>query len=215
MRYQFVKAEHEEFGSTGWKMKDTNLDPLGGMGTAHDILEHFGEKNISAASEFKALGASLWVRKTYAAQKGSYTTDQGKHIASDFPSIMRHVINGDERLPVPPPTRPLEEEAEIQINKAITEFRRESRDEFEPNDRAFVVGMADRIRGWLRIGYRAAKRRYRHHDHYTITSLFMDIETQSDKLLKTASEFDILNVDLDIKKATAKVWLDYDALLEE
>jgi len=59
-RYTFEVAEHEEYGSLGFKPSwYPKGDPLGGMAVAHDILEHFPKDDGSAEGEYMALGASL------------------------------------------------------------------------------------------------------------------------------------------------------------
>lgn len=90
--FEFVCAEHEEFGENGWRLKSQpDFDPLSGMAVAHDCLEHFTD-SADPADEFLALGAAMWIRdENYHARAGHHTTDPGKHISGDLPDIIRHI----------------------------------------------------------------------------------------------------------------------------
>ena len=201
--FVFELAEHPEYGSNGWRMVGTNMDPLGGMGVAHDCLEHFGEDNVTVTSELKALGASLFTRADYFSAKGKFETNPGVHIAADVPMILQAIRNGDH-ITKPPATRPIP--CEDCIDKMFSEVRKNWRDECEDimcrND---MARQFPAIRSWLRVGYRMATRRYRGHSQWDVTNLFMSIEDAADKYLKHAESWNRLVVRVNFKDLTARI----------
>lgn len=95
IRFEFVVEEHKEYGMTGLRPKwMPDGDPLTGMATAHDCLEHVPEscRVGFAPGEFMALGAAVWIRAGggYWANKGSPVPPES-HLASDFPDILTRV----------------------------------------------------------------------------------------------------------------------------
>lgn len=203
--FEFVCAEHQEFGGNGWRLKSQpDFDPLPGMAVAHDCLEHFTD-SAAPADEFLALGASMWIRnEDYHARTGKAATDPGKHISADLPDILRHVIYEGYRLTPAPRTRATDEELEHQIDIMFNEYRKE----LEYMDDTKMRLDADQkrsIRSYLRIGYRRAIKRYRDRQ-YEAGQLFADIEKRADQYLKQAEGYgEELHVTVDFQKLTASV----------
>lgn len=196
--FEFVCAEHKEFGSHGWRLKSQpDFDPLGGMAVAHDCLEHFTD-SAEPADEFLALGASLYIRDgSYHSRKGKWDTNPGHHLAADLPDIMRHVTVEGYGLPPAPRTRATDEYLESDIDSMYSEYRKNIRDECDSKDLRLSAETARSIRSYMRIGYRRAQRRYP--DRWKAQNLFCNIEDAADKYLKLAAEGAILKVRINFK----------------
>lgn len=209
----FQCAEHEEFGSNGWRLKSQpDFDPLGGMAVAHDCLEHFTD-SAEPADEFLALGASMWLRDNqYRAYRGQYTTDPGANIAADLPDILRHVIHEGYRLREAPRTRATDEDCEDAIRSMFAVYRKELREYHEDERREMRINRDTErtIRSWLRLGYRKARRRYRDRQ-WEAGQLFTQIEQAADKhLMHAEPDLSELHVTVDFRNLEAKVtFLDY------
>jgi len=119
----FVIEEHEEFGGLGLRPVDVpHADPLGGMATAHDMLEHFPGDDGGVEAELMALGATIFVR----AEPGYFhnrigNPDPAKNLAADFPEIARHDIHEGFGLRDPGRTCRVEDCAEGMITDAVRE----------------------------------------------------------------------------------------------
>lgn len=205
MKFEFVCAEHKEYGHNGWRLKSQpNFDPLAGMAVAHDCLEHFSDDG-SVAAEYMALGASMFIRDEYFYNhKGKIETNPGVHIASDMPDIMRHILQESYEFPKAPRTYPLESEVEGWINRMFQEYHRNIREEYDYKDLKLSVDIKRSIRSYLRIGYRKAKKRYGR-DHWGAQTLFREIEEKADKALKSAEEGTELHVIVDFRTLTCKI----------
>ncbi len=202
MKYVFTCAEHEDFGSLGWRLKSQpDFDPLTGMAVAHDILEHFPGGDGSPADEFQALGASIHVRDGYYANGTA-----GDNIGSDFPEIMRHIIYEHMHLNSAPRTNPCDSWVEAEITKAINVLERELEYmHLEPDELASVRRCYPDIRGWMRVGYRKALKRYKGLYKNDIQRLFREIEQEADRRLKYAEEGAELTVSLTLTALKAKI----------
>lgn len=204
--FKFEKVEHPEYGEYGWRMINTNMDPLGGMGVAHDCLEHFGESDVTLSSELVALGASLFTRQDYYSAKGKFYTDPGKHVSSDLVEIMNCVARG-ENIVTPSKTY-RDSGCDDQITIALLECTKELREDVCMAEALTLLHVeSNKIRSWLRIGYRKAKLRYRGHSNWDVTNLFMQIEDTADKYLRSAEVFEQLVVRVNYKGLTADIRL--------
>lgn len=203
--FEFVCAEHPEYGSNGWRLKSQpDFDPLGGMAVAHDCLEHFTD-SAEPADEFLALGASMYVRdESYYAHHGKVETSPGVHVASDLPDIMRHVTVEGYGLPPAPKTKRTDYHLENYIDRMYQEYRRNIREEYDKHDLRLSTETQRSIRSYLRIGYRRAERKYGGR-RYEAQSLFCHIEEEADKYLKHAEEGAVLKIRVDFRNLTAKV----------
>lgn len=94
MHYTFECQEHQEYGGKGWalvsskKWKHYN-EPFGGLAVAHDILEHTPQDTGTYEDEYRALGASLYVRNFEDAANamspmGFVMHDTASSLASEF-----------------------------------------------------------------------------------------------------------------------------------
>lgn len=204
--WEFECAEHEEYGSNGWRLKGApNADPLGGLAVAHDVLEHPLGGDMGVEDELMALGASLFVRK--------WTRNMhslGANVASDMPDIFRHVWY--EGMTVRSPGRTVAIEAEYEIDNCFHSLRKEAECD-EEIKKILTSETKAIIRGWMRRGYRAAVRRW---GNISTPDLFKEIEEQADRHLKHAEQGQILKVRLtyargiitDQRLVSARVWLE-------
>ncbi len=202
MKYVFTCDRHEEFGSNGWRLKtQPDFDPLGGMAVAHDILEHFPGGDGSPSDELMALGASLHVRDGYH-QNGS----AGYNIGGDLPELMRHVFYENMSLRPAPITKPCDAEVEAEISAALDVLETDL--EYWSDDqeiRTTIKRYYADMRGWMRLGYRKAKKRFKGLRRDQIQSLFYTIEHEADRVLKMAEEGAELTVSVTLSSLSAKI----------
>jgi hypothetical protein len=215
MKYVFEYREHEDYGSMGWAMKGCqDADPLDGKAVAHDILEHFPKvpESFGIGGEFMALGACYYLRgETGVLSNGYYT--YADNIAGEFPEILNHYL--DHRLPFPEP-KPTSGTGygEPGISEIIAEARKLCTSEDgqfcgDPNKHD-LDNMLKKARGYMRIGYRKAARRYAGLDAYTLGNcLFEDIAKIADDCLKQAEIGMELTIYTDIKNYDARGYVDY------
>ncbi len=204
---RFLYQIHEEYGSPGWLQKAMpGYDPLGGMAVAHDCLEHFPGGTDAAHDEFQALGASLFIRgeANYSGQKGR-TATPGQNVGSDIPEVIRHILHEGTAFHDPPRTRPLADHVEEWIDVALKEAWDECREQFRGEDVREAKAVLTKARGWLRVGYRRAEKRYAKIGPHAACQMFMNIETAADEAMKQAEEGDELEVTFDIAKAKTQV----------
>jgi hypothetical protein len=215
--YKFHVKEHPEFGTLGlapsWY---PDGDPLGGMGAAHDILEHFTPDAGGAEGEFMALGAAYRIRgETGYMQRNGNVNPPESHIAADFQEIFRAIeeMNGHTRIKPCPKTPKLEEEAEEAFLK-ILDKAKENLKEMDAEDTLDTRDEAN-VLAWMAYGYRKAGARFAKYSkrgigfHELAYCLFSDIEQKADMALKMAEEGMVLNVNVDIPNLEVRVALDY------
>ena len=192
--YRFVCQMHDDFGSLGWRLESQlDFDPLGGMAVAHDILEHFPDGDESPSDEFQALGCSLVLRdENYYGTRNNFHSP-ASNVASDMPDIIQHVVFEKMFLREAPPTKTLASDYE----EVIAEFMKESyslaESEFSEENREAAKDVVRKSEGWIRLGMKRGLRRYKNSLN-NARSMFMEIETEADKLLKHAQEGDVLVV---------------------
>lgn len=192
--YRFVCQMHDDFGSLGWRLESQpDFDPLGGMAVAHDILEHFPDGDESPADEFQALGCSLILRNEdyYGNKNNRYSP--AANVASDMPDIIQHVIYQNMFLGEAQPVKPLDDEHEETIREFIKEAMVLASSEFDSDDWGAAKDVVRKSEGWIRLGMKRGLRRYKNSLN-NARSMFMEIETEADKLLKHAMEGDVLVV---------------------
>lgn len=221
MKVKFICEKHEETGEKGWRKADEpGFDPLGGMGVAHDVLEHFADSTDSPADEFQALGASFFVRREhYYHYKYPYasfgrTVCPGENVASgDLVEIANHIIH--ERMPLaePPATRKTESDAEPWIANFIKEATASlpvnmGMEDGEPDELAELKEIIRKAAGWLRIGYRRAARRFKDGVGWCpedrALGMFMTIEREAAECLKHAEIGDSMTVHFCIRSGKAE-----------
>jgi len=187
----FEIKEHEEYGGKGLAMVGRDwADPFAGMAAAHDMLEHFPKDDGSTEHELMALGASYHVRdeSNYYAAKGQLRTSPGYNWSGDLAEQNNYMIQrGDgEYLRDPPRTTREDEYFESEIETAIGEARKD----FDPGDLPGLLKKSQqwKIYGWMRLGYRRAKRRYAKSNRCFLLSCFMEIERLADQFIKYGEE---------------------------
>lgn len=187
--FRFVFDSHAEHDYTGWRLESQpGFDPVGGMGVAHDVLEHFPNGDASPADEFMALGAALIIRgnQGYWHQRTPFNPHAHKHIGGEFPDILGHVVNGEMELPSPGRTKPVEDYDYLIID-TIKEARRLLNSEFDEEDeRARYVKLLWFALGWMRKGMRKALKRYSGQRMDWAYYAFRGIEKTVDELRKEA-----------------------------
>lgn len=202
MKHVFVCEEHKEFGGLGWRLESQpDFDPLSGMAVAHDILEHFPNGDESPSDEFQALGASLLIR----GEGGFFVfSSPGENIGADLPEIMRHVVHKNMGLSSAPKTRPLDEYVEEWIKEAVGVLLEELKLWYDKEDAEHVKSMIPDMVGWMRIGYRRAKARYKG-KLWQVRDAFRKIQEEADKALKHAEEEDKLELSVSLAGGGAEV----------
>lgn len=204
--YRFVCEIHEEFGAKGWRMEnETDADPATGRGVAHDILEHSHSKaaDFGVVGELVALGTILWLRGETGELDNSHH-DFSTNMGVEFRDIFEHHINEDYPFPEPPKTRRLNRDTEQEIQQIIEYARKDILNEcveWSPDRVNSLLAMSI---GYLRIGYRAALRRYQYRglDNYTMAYLFKDIQRCADLKLNHAQIGDVMHIKVNLKHKT-------------
>jgi len=224
---EFRRAENDEYGENGWLMKGapSTYMPIGGMGVAHDLLEHRRNDEGSVRDELLAFGAMLYVRG-----EGGYWNrnasrlEPGEHLGGEMANDLGIKYEGIERgIPDPGRTLRLEDDVEEWIEQAIRGCRSEIKEHlsgWHTGDAPFsgdqINEFLDRARGWLRRGYRMARRRYKNIDVCVLSHLFAEIEKKADHLLKDdMADYCPMVVRLDVKRGNVMVYLDESSLGDE
>jgi len=187
MKYVFEYDEHDEYGF--WGLRPLWLegsDPATGMQAAHDILEHFNEP-ITSESELMALGAMLHVRADGGYFNYRYNNDISSILSGDLEfAVEQQWKYGD--ISDPGVTRPVDDHIESWITKSIASaIQTMSDDDWEDSYGNLIQDnpmLALHLRGWLRMGYRRARRRFGKQDSLELATAFKILEEQLDDALK-------------------------------
>jgi hypothetical protein len=201
-RFRFIYGDDRDRGDHGFiPLYIPNATPMGGMGVAHDSLEHppLGAWGSNAlANELMAFGTILYGR----GQCGllSYTgKDLHRSIASDFELVLMPMTfgrDGDRFLqeslpPLPFTVHELEDETlDDQIDQSIAEgidyFLAEDCETKDPQDvedaRVRLEAHHGEMLQWMRLGARWAERVYSAPS--LLGDLFRQVEQQTDNLMK-------------------------------
>lgn len=194
--FLFDVAEHEEYGYIGLRMAGKpHFDPIQGMGAAHDMLEHFRDDPGTLSGELEALGASLFVRgELYYADKGRWVREPWQNIAGEFPMQVRYCEDRNEYgIRDGGNHKRLDDEwAENQIRKTVREAFRLVRSECDHDEIPLWLTRWEQRRylmGWMRRGFRRARRRYAKAKDGMVTYTFQNIERAVDQYLKGAEVY--------------------------
>lgn len=216
---RFIIEEHEGHGALGARpVNMPHADPLSGMASAHDMLEHFEDDDGGIECEFMSLGAAYFLRGEtgWFGTRGIVNTEPEENIAADFPALFSHYVHEGFTLHAPVDlikhiknTDPdvwdddfcsVHEAVNIIVRKALELIHDEWLDDSMPagecdvNDdytnkyREWTV-RRDRIIGHMMNGYARAKARYANVDAYTLAHEgFTNIETAVDAMIEEGNE---------------------------
>lgn len=212
----FRLAKHEDYGTVGlapmW-MPGEQADPLGGMGAAHDVLEHGPNDSV----EWQGLGGSIWVRVPYYYTRGRGNPHRDENIASEFNSLFELWAGQD--IPCPGKTRSIGQDDDelkriVQLGKRVVREEAKYRDEESVRQARHWTRdeQLARMLGWMRRGYRAARIRWRGCDPYMLTEAFIAIEREADRAIKEWEAYEGGEVVLhyDVRRASARFELKED-----
>lgn len=207
--YKFVAAVHEEYSTLGFIPSwYPNGDPLGGMGVAHDILEHFPGDKGDAEGEFQALGAALFIRgeSGYFQRNGNVCSTE-EHLSADIPEILANHVYRDGRSSFRPCVKTTDKNL-LETCRRIVELGTE---EIEKEQEVFPSpSQQEHIAHIIASGYKRAAKRYRQHDSGAIAfRLFKEIEEQADRALKKAEEGAVFTVRVNLARMQAATECDY------
>lgn len=212
MKYTFIYAEHEDYGTNGWRQEDQpDYDPLPGMAVAHDCLEHFKGGTGSPADELQALGASFVVRgEEYYCSKGRVITSPAINAAADMPEILRHIIHEGMSLPEPPNFKRRSDIYGTWVTDFLLESRKLAKSEMECEQededmREQIENALSSVEGWLYRGITRALKRYRDRTYGETVDMFRAIEEHADKFLKHAEPGDRLIVHVVGRRTTVEL----------
>lgn len=189
----FELAENDEYGFDGLRplwMPGHQCDPLQGMGTAHDVLEHGRNDRV----EWQGLGGSVYVRSVpgYFSMRGAGNPDPVENLAAEFESLFR--LWDRSWLPDPGPCQRLrDEEAEHIIVEAVRVGCAQLVDEMQYSSDEDVAAARKwgepeqrrRMAAWMRLGYRACRRRWRGYRDWMLRDAFAAVEEQADRALRS------------------------------
>jgi hypothetical protein len=200
IRRTFKWATDEDTGMDGWLMAGapSSYQPLGAVGTVHDLLEHPENDKGTAVEEAQAFGAACYIRGEggYWSSRRYGVNNPGENFAADLSNFINE--NGF-KMTDPPRTMPVDALVEIWIDSAITHTKKEltydNEWEWTSDDETNI----QRLRGWMRIGYRRARKRYGCQGPYEMAHIFMRLENQVEKVSKHAEIGDQLELGLCVK----------------
>ncbi len=162
MRLEFIaETDHEVTGELGWKDSripaNSPYGPFVGAGIAHDSLEHFSLTDVS--DEVMAHAVIYWGR-----DQSGWCNEYGRNlsledIGSEWIQLF-HAIEGGHNLIAPPRTCKLDSDVEEDISTIMEEGIRYLRSEGLENWQTLET-LEKNFRGWFRLGYRKAEKKYR------------------------------------------------------
>lgn len=178
MKKTFIVKRNDEFDYIGAVEKGApdTFDPLGGMGTAHDCLEHFAGDTGSVDDEFQALGCIIYLR-----------VDQGISRDVDVQIEMRqlyhHLLFGVPMKKAPRKAKPTHPVIEWIADKMEDFLIKEGIDDLskaEDFTESFIY--------WANVGYKKAIKKYP--SPYRTGLVFNSIQNEVDEILRHAEEGD-------------------------
>ena len=210
---RFRIEENEETGETGFRpLGIADADPIGPMGTAHDVLEHEPDDDGSLAAEFRALGAAQYVRAQWSGWDGR---DPHEMVSGDMRELYHHFIV--ERFPLAeapssvdpwlftdflPYFRKLRSDHCIEENEERTECAR-------------WYGQRWNVVRWMQVGYEAAEKRYVDVSQYRLGEAFSEMEAAASRVLFEVEEYHWAEVSFGLDTDTGMVivgrhWEEFD-----
>lgn len=204
MKKIFVVKQHPEFGNLGLieKTAPKNFDPLTGMGTAHDCLEHFPGGDDSLKDEFMALGCTLWIRGT----QDYFNSSPARNLSGEIGDMLFRFWHYDKMH-----LEPAKKDIEVieDISKCLEMSKRNIFYDFQEGmeedgiSEDIVNQYMKSAAYWLQIGYNKAKKRYK--KPWNAVCVFRDIEKQVDQLLESGDIFEGQEVEISYIISSCKV----------
>lgn len=153
-KYYFEYIEDGDYGPGLRMVNRPHFDPTGGMGVAHDCLEHFHDDAGNTEAELEALGAMIHVRGDYYFQRISVI----QAIADTMSDIARYELR--HFIP-PPPSTKLHDDLKDRVPALIKAIHAHFhfKDELVPSWLSDSVSMNNVI-AWINHGYKRAITRY-------------------------------------------------------
>lgn len=192
MRFHLVATiDQEVTGELAWRDRriahNSPYGPIGGFGLVHDCFEHFKLETVS--DEIMAHGALYWGRYQGAyCYPGSGRNLSLDDIGSEWIQLF-HAIEGGHNLLAPRGTRKLDSEVEEDISTIADAGRRAIRS--EGYEGRYTVGTIEQhFRGWFRLGYRQAEKRYRKGFGWDSATLAYHFEQAIRKYEKVSPEWE-------------------------
>lgn len=189
-KVNFIFGEDNEFGSIGWKPERyPEFNVTEGFGLVHDVLEHFPEDDPDLAGEMKALGSLINIRgiSGWWQPFRSFTNNTPEqNMAAEIARFIRDVGYNSLDLRTPPRTYRCDEDIEAFIDESMNIAKEDylswlDSDEVPMPD-SDIARIQEKMRGWLRIGYRQSVKRFYGACHDELTQFFNDIERAVHKL---------------------------------
>ena len=185
MRFKFTCELDNDTGELGWKDVRVTGEAYGPLAYAraltHDCLEHFSLSELS--DEIEAHAAIYWGRF----QGGGVVNLQS--LGAEWWGICRAMQAGSE-LRMPPRTQKLDRDVEEDISSLLIHGRKAVRDEIGEGWEEIAREIEKAFRGWFRIGFRKAERRWRRWNYgpAELSHLFDQLETAFQKFLQQHRE---------------------------
>jgi hypothetical protein len=184
---KFAWLEDQMTGEMGWIPKSNpGFNATSGFGLAHDVMEHFRNDVHGLDAEMRAFGAMIFVRWEGGWQpyRGVNMHSPAYNIASGIFVFLQNIACEQDTITTPPKTNRLHEDVEEILDEAISKSFKDylNYEDCNTDDTLWIRDALEHMRGWMRIGYRKAVKRYKDLDVYEATALFNEIERQTYKL---------------------------------
>lgn len=195
---RFNAAMNESWGTLGWIPENapSTYYPIGGMGVAHDVLEHAPGDTGTPQEELQAFGAMLLVRgeggywhqyspSIYKEPSEQIHTELVEVVGMEFRGIQDGVgVPPRRRKPLPDQVREwIGETKKLARQVALRKNDDYSDELWTPTQlRSFL----DRVPGWMTQGYLLAEARFAGHPPHDLAACFHYIERRADEELKHA-----------------------------
>ena len=187
----------------------------------HDMLEHTIKEDGSLASEMRALGAMTWMRGETGFDFCPYQRHFPNILANEIYDVLERAWDTDldQVLVKPPRTLALRNQnATEEIFQEIRKYlawngrvcdHREALENEEGSPRfAIESSELDHALDWIRIGYRAAIKRFGAQKQYSMCSIFQEGVRQLSKV-RDGEVGQILTVKIDMRRHEVRAWTAY------
>lgn len=183
-RRVFVWGYDEEYSVEGWIPK--GMPDFNALNTAyglvHDVMEHTDRDDGSLAHELRAFGAMLYIRGDSgwfyrSGGVGGYVSnvysELGDLLVAGFSGVTKSGSESGARIWEPPPTRPLPDDSEHELQEAIRKAVGYVNEYGHPDEELTLsTPVVQQALGWMRSGYRLCKRRFHGRDCHALGNTF-------------------------------------------